>query len=72
MLTEKEAFESMRYFLTAFWQRGGSHPESDLVDLLSWTGQGVWKDGGTNDPAQWHDWLDAVRAVKAGERAKPW
>ena len=26
MLTEQEAFEAMRYFLTEFWQRGGSEP----------------------------------------------
>jgi hypothetical protein len=52
MLTEKEAFEAMRCFLQAFWERGGRNPESDLVDVLSWTAGDVWADGGANDPAQ--------------------
>lgn len=70
MLTEEEAFESMRYSLMAFWKRGGSHSESELVDLLSRTNTGDAKNSETNDPAQWVDWSDAVRAVKAGERAE--
>jgi hypothetical protein len=69
MLTEEQAFETMRYFLAAFWRRGGGDPESDLAELLSWIGRDVWADGGTNDPAQWHDWLAAVRAVEVGECA---
>jgi len=68
MLTEDEAFDAMRHFLAAFWQRGGSDPNSDLVDLLSWTGRDAWDDGSTNDPAQWHDWLAAVRTVQRGDR----
>ena len=71
MLTEDEAFEAMRYFLAEFWKRGGSRTSSDLVDLLRWTGADA-PDGGTNDPAQWTDWEDAVKAVKSGERAHPW
>jgi hypothetical protein len=69
MLSEKQAFEAMRYFLTDFWKRGGSDPNSELADLLSWTGGDLWTDDGTNDPTQSHDWLAAVRAVEAGERA---
>lgn len=69
MLTEEQAFEAMRHFLTAFWERGGSDADSDLVDLLSWTGRGTWADGGTNDPAQWSDWLAAVKAAKSGTPA---
>ena len=71
MLTERDAFEAMRYFLTEFWKRGGSEAGSDLARLLDWTGTGDWTDGSTNDPAQWSDWLAAVRAVEAGERAEP-
>jgi hypothetical protein len=70
MLTEDQAFEAMRLFLHAFWQRGGSDPKSDLVDILSWTGREVWGDGGTDDPAQWHDWTAAVEAAQRGERAR--
>jgi hypothetical protein len=69
VLTEQDAFEAMRYFLMEFWKRGGSAPDSELADLLSWTERGGWADGGTSDPAQWDDWLAAVRAVQAGERA---
>lgn len=72
MLTEQDAFEAMRYFLAEFWTRGGSASTSDLVDILSWTDRDVAVDGCTNDPAQWDDWLAAVRAVQAGERARPW
>jgi hypothetical protein len=66
---EQEAFEAMRHFLTEFWKRGGSEPGTELADLLSWIGQDVWADGATNDPAQWHDWLAAVRAVRPGPAA---
>lgn len=35
MLTEQDAFEAMRFFLTEFWKRGGSRSDSDLVDTPS-------------------------------------
>jgi hypothetical protein len=69
VLSEEEAFETMGYFLHEFWKRGGSVEGTELAQLLSWTGREVWADAGTNDPAQWEDWLEAVRAVQAGERA---
>jgi hypothetical protein len=68
MLTEEQAFDAMRQFLTAFWERGGSNPNSELADLVSWIGRDVWAGGGTNDPAQWGDWLAAVRTVRGGEQ----
>ena len=59
-LDEKQAFEAMRGFLTAFWER--ENRRSDVIrNILSWTE--FEPDGGTSDPAQWHDWLDAVRQV---------
>src|SRR3954453_6680912 len=69
MLTEQEAFEAMRYFLTEFWKRGGSNSDSDLVDILSWTSSDVWEDRGTNDPAQWQDWLNAAGSPRRSARA---
>src|SRR3954452_10393466 len=69
MLTEQEAFAAMRFFLAEFWKRGGSQSDSDPVDILSWTE--TLDDSGTYDPAQWHDWLAAVEAVRAGDRARP-
>lgn len=71
MLTEREAFEAMRYFLAEFWKRSGSQSDSELVDILSWTAMDVWEDGGTADPAQWDDWMTAVRAIQSGGRAEP-
>jgi len=59
----------MRFFLAEFWKRGGSQSDSDPVDILSWTE--TLDDSGTYDPAQWHDWLAAVEAVRAGDRARP-
>jgi hypothetical protein len=56
----------MRRFLAVEYEREpnaaarGAGP--DLAELLSWTGWDDWGDGKTtNDPAQWHDWLGAVR-----------
>ncbi len=64
MLTDEQGFEAMRHFLAAFWERGGSDPDSDVAELLRWTARDVEVDGGTNDPAQWNDWLLAVDAAK--------
>ena len=69
MLTEEQAFKAMRSFLIAYWERGGSNPDSDLAALLGETGFHVWADGSTADPSQWSDWLAVVRAVQAGEQA---
>ena len=65
-LSEREAFDAMRAFFAEEWERGErtSYPSGppDLVLLESWTS---WEpDGGTSDPAQWHDWLDAVERTK--------
>jgi hypothetical protein len=68
MLTEEEAFEAMRHFLIAFWERGGSNHDSDVAELLRWTERDDWAGGPTFDPAQWHDWLAAVRKAEAGRR----
>ena len=45
MITERDAFEAMRYFLAEFWKRGGSQNDSDLVDILSWTATDAWEVG---------------------------
>ena len=61
-MTEREAFDGMRAFL-AEWSLHAprrQEGETDVFDLLSWT---EWEpDGGTSDPAQWHDWLAATAA----------
>jgi hypothetical protein len=71
--TEREAFDAMTRFLRAVWERGGRQAHAgapDLIDIISWT---TWDiDSGnqqTEDPAQWHDWLNAVRVARhAGGR----
>ena len=65
-VSERQAFDAMRAFFAAEWERGQRTEYApgppDLVLLGSWLS---WEpDGGTSDPAQWHDWLDAVEAVK--------
>jgi hypothetical protein len=66
-LTITEGFRAMLVFLDRYYERGGSQSE-DIAALLSGISQTLWADGSTNDPAQWQDWLDAVRAAK-GENA---
>jgi hypothetical protein len=56
-LDEKTAFEAMRRFLQNYYERG----DRLVGDLLGDIGSGLWEDGSTNDPAQWHDWLQAVK-----------
>lgn len=70
-LNELEAFDAMRAFLRAFWERGGSQP-GELANLLSWTDRQEWPSGkqlphlrgAPLDVAQWGDWLDAIEATK--------
>jgi hypothetical protein len=59
------AFEAMRIFLEAYWQRGGCSSE-EIASLL----------GGLNraergqmplDPAMWSDWLQAVQAASSAD-----
>jgi hypothetical protein len=64
-LTELEAFDAMRKFLDALWQRGGKSP-IDLAVVLGWLNRNVESNTPPLDIAQWDDWLDAVAAVKEG------
>ena len=68
-LTAREAFDAMRYFLEAFWERGSRSSEGVgfPVERYGWS---ATRDGGPIDSAQWSDWLDAVRKVEAQARAK--
>jgi hypothetical protein len=66
-LSEKQAYEAMREFLKAFWERGG-RTSGDIEEIIRWTdtksGLGV-KDDEPFDPAMWPDWLEAVRRARA-------
>ena len=57
-LTTREAFEAMRCFLAQFNEREPPERRETIELLLSWTE--IEADGGTSDPAQWHDWEEAV------------
>jgi hypothetical protein len=68
-VAEREAYDAMRRFLAVGYQHEPhvAAPDGpDLAELLSWTGWDRWGDGKTtNDPAQWHDWIGAVRIATA-------
>jgi hypothetical protein len=63
-LNEIEAFDAMRAFLKAFWERGLRSSE-DIGLLLSWLDRENWANGMPNDPAMWSDWRAAVDQIKA-------
>jgi hypothetical protein len=56
-MTDQQAFEAMRLFLEHFYSQAGNDMETLLTDIS------VRADGGTLDPAAWHDWLRCVRAA---------
>ena len=61
-LNELEAFDAMRCFLEAYWERGGK--ESDdialLIDILD---RDAWANRMPMDRAQWDDFRNAVNSV---------
>jgi hypothetical protein len=57
-LDEKEAFEAMTRFLTAFYKRTGGDMDTLIADIE------IQDDGVTNDPAAWSDWMQYVAEVK--------
>jgi hypothetical protein len=68
-LTVSAAFDAMRYFLEAFWERGSRSSEG-VGFLLSAMDGSMTRDGGPVDQAQWSDWLEAVSKVEAEAKAK--
>ena len=63
-LDELTAFDAMRTFLEAYWERGGKASE-DIAVLLSSLSRDVWADRKPGDPATWNDWRKAVDSVTA-------
>lgn len=57
-LNEREAFEAMTGFLTAFYRRTGGDMQTLMADIR------ILPDGQTGDPAAWDDWLESVVHVK--------
>jgi len=60
------AFDVMRHFLHAFWERG------EMPDALPWLLSAIQpsSDGSPMDQAQWHDFLVAVEKAKMSEATK--
>ena len=64
-LNELEAFDVMRGFLEAYWERGGKQSD-DLAVLLGNLDRNAWANGQPSDIAQWDDFREAVRIVVSG------
>ncbi|CAN5378835.1 hypothetical protein BH11PSE5_BH11PSE5_21380 [soil metagenome] len=62
-LYELAAFDAMRAFLEAYWERG-LKSDDGLASLLSNLNRSVWADHSTADPAMWRDWKDAVARIR--------
>lgn len=63
-LTELEAFDAMRTFLEAYWERGLK--TSDDIAVLLGSVNRCDERGPPLDAAQWGDWRDAVQRVVNG------
>ena len=63
---ESTGFDAMRFFLEAYWERGGRISD-DFASLLGGL-QRSESDGMPLDPAMWTDWIDAVRQASANVR----
>ena len=61
-LDELQAFDAMRTFLEAYWERGGKASD-DLAVLLGSLSRDAYTNGLPLDAALWGDWLDAIDGV---------
>ncbi len=61
-LTVKQGYIAMYKFLQELQRMTNS---DDLAGFLD--GMSFLEDGGTADPAAWHDWLEAVRKTLADD-----
>ena len=57
-LDAREAYVAMFNFIIAFWERDDK--PDNLRMLISSMQLLKGEKIGTHDPAQWHDWLDAI------------
>lgn len=68
--SERAAFDAMHEFLVDEWERLGKPPPNrgsppNLMFLIRWTSWGdrnIRGEDMTEDPAQWFDWLDALKS----------
>lgn len=66
-LDELAAFDAMRAFLEAYWERG-ARSDDGLAMLLSNLNRSSWADHSPGDPAIWEDWKDAVALIRNASR----
>jgi hypothetical protein len=62
-LNELAAFDAMRAFLEAYWERGG-RSDDGLAMLMSNLNRSSWADHSPGDPAMWEDWKNAVTLIR--------
>jgi hypothetical protein len=62
MITVGDAYRAMFEFVDAYWHRG-SESDDQIASMLSSMQFGTVGPTETADPAQWQDWLDAVKKV---------
>jgi hypothetical protein len=60
-ITVSEGYRAMIAFLEAYWERGLKSSD-DIAVLLG--AMDLIAPNRPLDIAQWHDWLDAVKAIK--------
>jgi hypothetical protein len=65
-LTLLEAYDVAFSFIDAFWERGLKQSD-DIANLLSFMSRDVWESGWSMDPAQLHDWMNAVARVRQNQ-----
>ncbi len=63
MVSHIDAFDGMRKFLEAYWERGGKTSD-DLAILLGSLNRDESTQSLPLDPAMWEDWLSAVREAQ--------
>ena len=62
MVTVGDAYRAMFEFIDAYWRRG-LEADDQIASMLSSMQFGNAGPTDTIDPAQWQDWLEAVKKV---------
>lgn len=63
-LSSLAAFDAMRAFLEAYWERGLKQSD-DIAVLLGALNRNLKSDTPPLDTALWHDWLEAVQKSRS-------
>jgi hypothetical protein len=64
-MTINEAFAATYYYLLAHYNRTRNPAEGSSLDVGTLVSDmAILEDGGTADPAAWHDWMLAVEQAR--------